>query len=64
MQYNRAGLAVLPTWIVVKSHTPVEHAKSEDTWESPRDEEQPLPQKNSHDIGKASLVAGANEVAK
>lgn len=64
MQYTRTGLAVLPTWLVVKSHNPVEHVKKDDTWDSPRDEEQPLPQKSGDDINKASLVIDANEVTK
>ena len=52
---------MLPTWIVVKNHTPVEHVKSEDTFDSSGDEEQ---QTDGHDIGKASLVVGANEITK
>ncbi|OKO99942.1 UNC93-like protein [Penicillium subrubescens] len=58
------GLAVLPTWLVVKDHTPIEHSKSVDTWDSPQDEEQPLPQKGDRDINKASPVVDANEVTK
>jgi hypothetical protein len=63
IQCTRIGLAVLPTWLVVKNHTPVEYVKSEDTFDSSRDEEQPIPQE-SHDIGKASLAVGTNEVTK
>jgi hypothetical protein len=55
---------VLPTWLVVKDHTPIEHSKSVDTWDSPQDEEQPLPQKGDRDINKASPVVDANEVTK
>lgn len=55
---------MLPTWLVVKNHTPVEHAKSEDTWNSSQDEEQALPQENDHDIQKANIAVDANEVTK
>ncbi|GLI79759.1 hypothetical protein PoHVEF18_008100 [Penicillium ochrochloron] len=58
------GLAVLPTWLVVKDHTPVEHSKSVDTWDSPQDEEQPSPQKSDQDINKTSLAVDTNEITK
>lgn len=60
------GLAVLPTWLVVRDHTPVEHSnsKSEDTWYSPEDEERNLPQKSDRDVNKAPLVVDANVVTK
>jgi hypothetical protein len=55
---------VLPTWLVVRDHTPVEQSNKEGTWDSPQDEERPLPQKGDHNINKASLVVDANEVTK
>jgi hypothetical protein len=54
---------VLPTWLVVKDHTPVEHSKSVDTWDSPQDEEQPSP-KSDQDINKTSLAVDTNEITK
>lgn len=61
IQCARVGLAVLPTWIVVKNHTPVEYVKSDDTFDSSGDEEQ---QTDGHGIYKVSLLDSANEVTK
>ncbi|CEJ60562.1 Putative Duf895 domain membrane protein [Penicillium brasilianum] len=58
------GLAVLPTWIVVKNHSPIEHAKSEGTWTSSQDEEQALPRESDRDIQKTDIVIDSNEVNK
>lgn len=52
---------MLPTWIVVKNHTPVEYVKSDDTFDSSGDEEQ---QTDGHGIYKVSLLDSANEVTK
>ncbi|KAJ5176623.1 uncharacterized protein N7482_002500 [Penicillium canariense] len=58
------GLAVVPTWIVVKSHTPVENAKSDATWSPTGDEEQSLPKNSGEGSGKADLVVDETEVTK
>ncbi|KAL5363847.1 MFS general substrate transporter [Aspergillus floccosus] len=50
------GLAVLPTWLVVKSHVPVDH---QDKTKENMDEEQGYIKKQSHDgIDKGPIVIG------
>jgi hypothetical protein len=48
----------------VKNHSPVEYAKSEDTWTSSQDEEQALPRESDRDIQKADIIVDSNEVNK
>jgi hypothetical protein len=59
---NTTGLAVLPTWLAVKSHVPVDH---QDQPKENMDEEQGYTKEQSHDgTDKGLIVIGESTVAK
>ncbi|KAJ5585951.1 hypothetical protein N7450_005738 [Penicillium hetheringtonii] len=54
------GLAVLPTWMVIKDYTPIEHGSSDVSEEKGRDEEEPAVE----NFGKNGLVVKETSLAK
>jgi len=58
-QLTILGLAVLPTCMVIKDYTPIEHGSSDESGEKGRDEEEPSVENFGKDelvIKEASLV--------
>lgn len=60
---KKTGLAVLPTWLVLRDHQPIEHDKIDDTLTHINDEEQHLEQPNGN-TGKGGLIVDETRVTE
>jgi hypothetical protein len=58
------GLAVLPTWLVLRDHQPIEHDKNDVTLTQKRDEEQQAEKTKGNSSNKDGIVVGETRISK
>lgn len=55
---------MLPTWLVLRDHQPIEHDKSDDIVTPVLDEEQPIEQLNGKNSSKGDIIVGESLVTE
>jgi hypothetical protein len=55
---------VLPTWLVLRDHQPIEHNRSDDIVTPVHDEEQPTKQLKGKNSSKGNMIVGERHVTE